>query len=90
MAYVGRMSPHPNHPFAHDQISFVQKPEPSSNNSSAKPSKVPQSSVHPDEMTPEHPMAPAVEVYERQAMELAADPPLSMREIAERKNRETP
>lgn len=39
---------------------------------------------------PEPLMKGARDAYERQAMELAADPPLSMREIAERKNRETP
>lgn len=78
MAYVGEMSLHPNHPFAHDQISFAQKPEPSS----AKPSKVGQGTALPD---PEPLMKGARSDYEQRMRELMTDPP-SMREIAERKN----
>ena len=34
MAFVGKLKIHPNHPFAHDQISFVPNQESSSSNSS--------------------------------------------------------
>ena len=51
MAYVGHKDFHPDHPFAHDQISFVPKQTSSSNNSSAKQDKK-ASSAQPDPMQP--------------------------------------
>ena len=55
----------PNHPFAHEQISFVSNPESSSTSSSEKSSSEASSAAQPD------PMAPAAAAYEKQGRELA-------------------